>query len=439
MALVGVKRWSSSERSFWSCQNVRNLNVAVGNASRAAHPRHHPQQQPVDVSGRRRQNEGTNLFLPGATIATLFMLGALHVRRMYDEKQLEEARRQGIEPSFGSDWKASFLQVLPLRLISRTWGTLTSIELPLWLRPHVYNSWARAFKANLDEASRPIEEYVSLRDFFTRSLKDGVRPLDSSTSCLLSPTDGIVLQCGQVEGTGTMIEQVKGFSYSVSALLGSNPRVSPASVLEDGKTSEKVNLLQTVAKSPEDSASQLSVPRATKGLFYCVLYLGPGDYHRIHSPTDWDILYRRHFYGRLFPVNERSVKTVRNLYVVNERVVLEGSWSQGFMAMAAVGATNVGSIELKFEPELKTNLPKVGLSLATVNSRTYEGNGLTVKAGEEVALFNLGSTVVLVFEAPSADREGEPVHEISKSSAGTFRFNVQNGQRIKMGQALGNW
>ncbi|BFI18596.1 hypothetical protein MPTK1_6g17150 [Marchantia polymorpha subsp. ruderalis] len=48
-----------------------------------------------------------------------------------------------------------------------------------------------------------------------------------------------------------------------------------------------------------------------------------------------------------------------------------GRWSQGFMAMAAVGATNVGSIELKFEPELKTNIPKVGLSWATINSRTY--------------------------------------------------------------------
>ncbi|KAL2636021.1 hypothetical protein R1flu_007500 [Riccia fluitans] len=344
MALVGAKRWSSSDRSFWSCQNVRNLNIAVGNASKATHP-HHP--HPVDASGRKRQHEGTNLFLPGATVATLFMLGALHIRRMYDEKQIEEARRQGIEPSF-----ASYLQVLPLRFISRTWGTLTSMELPLWLRPHVYNSWARAFKANLDEASRPIEEYVSLRDFFTRSLKDGARPLDSCTSCLLSPTDGIVLQCGQVEGTGTMIEQVKGFSYSVSALLGTNPHVSPASVLEDEKTSHAlVRSEAPAANSRETSASHLQVPRspselATKGFFYCVLYLGPGDYHRIHSPTDWDIFYRRHFYGRLFPVNERAVRTIRNLIVVNERIVLEGRWAQGFMAMAAVGATNVGSIEI---------------------------------------------------------------------------------------------
>ncbi|KAL2614096.1 hypothetical protein R1flu_025788 [Riccia fluitans] len=101
--------------------------------------------------------------------------------------------------------------------------------------------------------------------------------------------------------------------------------------------------------------------------------------------------------------------------------------------------TSSSNVQLKFEPELKTNLPKLGLSLATMNSRTYEGNGHVVKAGEEVALFNLGSTVVLVFEATSAHSESESVHEISRPTAKNFRFTVENGQRIKMGQALGKW
>lgn len=41
-----------------------------------------------------------------------------------------------------------------------------------------------------------------------------------------------------------------------------------------------------------------------KGLFYCVIYLKPGDYHRIHAPADWNVLVRRHFSGKL-----RAVKT----------------------------------------------------------------------------------------------------------------------------------
>lgn len=36
-----------------------------------------------------------------------------------------------------------------------------------------------------------------------------------------------------------------------------------------------------------------------KGLFYCVIYLKPGDYHRVHAPADWNILVRRHFAGKL--------------------------------------------------------------------------------------------------------------------------------------------
>ncbi|CAM6096326.1 unnamed protein product [Calypogeia fissa] len=407
-------------------------------------------------AGRRFPAEGG--FIPGATIATLMMLGALHIRRMYDDKQTEEARRQGIEPEFSADWKATVLQLLPLRLISRTWGSLTAVDLPVWMRPYVYKGWARAFHADLDEASLPIEEYASLKDFFTRTLKEGARPLDPSPACLLSPVDGIVLQCGRINGSGTMIEQVKGFSYSVSSLLGSDPPVSSSSLLDDGER-EQNDTIEPQLREPLIVTASRDIPSSGptfqrqpseitgKGLFYCVLYLGPGDYHRIHSPADWDILHRRHFYGRLYPVNERAVRTIKDLYVVNERVVLEGRWSHGLMAVAAVGATNVGSIELKIEPELKTNQRKFGLSPPRhVSSRSYgeKGAGLSVKAGEEVAVFNLGSTVVLVFEAPVSSAVDDDTTSNSSSwcgdgATGSFRFTTKNGERIKMGQALGYW
>ncbi|KAF3538503.1 hypothetical protein F2Q69_00025225 [Brassica cretica] len=66
-----------------------------------------------------------------------------------------------------------------------------------------------------------------------------------------------------------------------------------------------------------------------KGLYYCVIYIRSGDYHQIYSLADWNAL-----------------------------VVLEEIWKQGFMALAAVGATNIGSIELSIEPELRTHEPK---------------------------------------------------------------------------------
>jgi len=56
-------------------------------------------------------------------------------------------------------------------------------------------------------------------------------------------------------------------------------------------------------------------------LFHCVLYLAPGDYHRIHSPIDWSVAERRHFPGTLYPVNKTAVTLIPSLFVANERVV----------------------------------------------------------------------------------------------------------------------
>ncbi|KAG8374709.1 hypothetical protein BUALT_Bualt10G0024200 [Buddleja alternifolia] len=380
-------------------------------------------------------SQGNSFLVPGATVATILMLGALHARRLYDDKKVEEARVKGVELEFHPDIKARFLRLLPLRSISRVWGSLTDMELPIWLRPYVYKAWARAFHSNLEEAQLPLEEYVSLREFFIRKLKEDSRPIDSDPYCLVSPVDGTVLRYGELRGPGAMIEQVKGYSYSAASLLGTNsylPMIAAADANEENSGEEntvgdttKKSWWRISLASPKvrDTASS----RPLKGLFYCVIYLKPGDYHRIHSPVDWDILARRHFTGHLFPMNERAIRTIRNLYVENERVVLEGQWREGYMAMAAVGATNIGSIELFIEPTLRTNNPqKKMVHSDPPDEQVYEpkSTGVTLKKGDEVAAFNMGSTVVLVFQAP-----------ISKSSE--FRFCINKGGRIRMGEAMG--
>ncbi|KAI3468968.1 hypothetical protein Pfo_025631 [Paulownia fortunei] len=299
-------------------------------------------------------SRGNSFLVPGATVATILMLGALHARRLYDDKKIEEARLKGIELEFHPDVKARFLRLLPLRSISRFWGSLTDMELPVWLRPYVYKAWARAFHSNLEEAQLPLEEYASLREFFVRKLKEDSRPIDSDPYCLVSPVDGIVLRYGELRGPGAMIEQVKGCSYSASSLLGANsylPMIAAGDANEESGGEEN-----TVRDATQKSWWRISLasPKVRdtasssplKGLFYCVIYLKPGDYHRIHSPVDWNILVRRHFTGHLFPMNERATRTIRNLYVENERVVLEGQWQEGYMAMAAIGATIIGSIEM---------------------------------------------------------------------------------------------
>ncbi|XVF13407.1 hypothetical protein REPUB_Repub08aG0205200 [Reevesia pubescens] len=402
-------------------------------------------QARASVNGGNSNSQDNAFLLPGATVATLLMLGVLHARRLYDDKKVEEAREKGIEFEFQPDAKAAFLRMLPLRSISRVWGFLTNVEIPVWLRPHVYRAWARAFHSNLEEAALPLDQYASLRDFFVRTLGEGCRPIDPDPNSLVSPVDGTILRFGELKGAGAMIEQVKGFSYSVSSLLGASPLLSM--IAEKNTQDESSNIEQESIQRETSKKSwwriSLASPkvreavseRPMKGLYYCVIYLKPGDYHRIHSPVDWNVFVRRHFSGRLFPLNERATRTIRNLYVENERVVLEGLWQQGFMAIAAIGATNIGSIELFIEPELRTNRPrKKLLSSEPPEECVYEpeGVGVMLKKGDEVAAFNMGSTVVLVFQAPTSKSP-------KNSDASEFRFSIRRGDRIRVGEALGRW
>ena len=50
----------------------------------------------------------------------------------------------------------------------------------------------------------------------------------------------------------------------------------------------------------------------------------------------------------------------------------------------------------------------------------------------QVARFNLGSTVILVFEAPV-------FQGMDPNGKSGFSFNVNKGERVRMGQAIGKW
>lgn len=68
------------------------------------------------------------------------------------------------------------------------------------------------------------------------------------------------------------------------------------------------------------------------------------------------------------------------------------------------GATNVGSVEIYIDEELKTNR-WTGLKIGKHNANdSYDERLLPVNTslgkGELLGQFNMGSTVVLIFEAP---------------------------------------
>ncbi|KAF2901070.1 hypothetical protein ILUMI_05126 [Ignelater luminosus] len=294
------------------------------------------------------------------------------------------------------NWEVIFYCSLPLRATSRCWGWIADKRLPESLRPYIYGLYSNTFGVNLSEAAEEdFKSYPSLADFFARALKEGVRIIDP-TSCLVSPCDGTVLHFGPVN-TG-QVEQVKGITYSLEKFLGENTWNR-----SNNNGDYRTSLLH---KSDKQSC-----------LYQCIIYLAPGDYHRFHSPTEWQPTHRRHFTGELLSVNPSVARWLPGLFCLNERAVYLGQWAFGFFSMTAVGATNVGTVKVYFDKALQTNRPKYKQSYLWKDK--CFGSTVLLKKGDPFGEFRMGSTIVLLFEAPAS-----------------FRFNLTPGQRVQMGQAI---
>ncbi|SCU96659.1 LAME_0F16996g1_1 [Lachancea meyersii CBS 8951] len=385
---------------------------------------------------------------------------------------------------FNNNWLFFWYSTLPLNAMSRLWGQVNSLTLPVWLRPWSFRLYAAVFGANLDEMQDPVlEHYQNLSEFFYRQIKAGTRPIAPGDDVVVCPSDGRVLQLGVIDAQTGDIQQVKGMTYSVREFLGTHahPQMKRSESKEyldspDNSSDDehiefaRINNIpytfnDMIGETPGDNHPHLqkieytsegdkSLPEATPSrpktmkllsqlsthyidkiknsdpnntkLCFAVIYLAPGDYHHYHSPVNWVCKLRRHFPGELFSVAPYFQRNFPNLFVLNERVALLGHWKHGFFSMTPVGATNVGSIKLNFDKELVTNSRrKEKIKPHTCYEATYESTsailgGVPLVKGEEMGGFMLGSTVVLCFEAPK-----------------DFEFNIKVGQRVKMGQPLG--
>lgn len=272
------------------------------------------------------------------------------------------------------------LSRLPLRPMSRLWGRMSETELPPMLQCALISSYAAMFGVNLEECAQDWRGYRSLQAFFTRSLRDGCRPPDPSAP-VVSPADGIVAQCIFPPPDGNVA--AKGVPMSLSEFLCDPPE-----------------------------------PLKTKRALF-VVYLSPGDYHRFHSPAQWQVDGYKHVVGQLLTVRPQVLRWVTGLLALNERVILNGRWRHGRFHLAAVGATNVGSVALRCAPLLKGNVAADDPRPGRVNSVGFTPP-LPTTLGEEMGTFRMGSTVVLLFDVPD-----------------DFRFCVVPGQRVRVGQAVG--
>lgn len=288
---------------------------------------------------------------------------------VYTYKNLQTALQE--RPVDGvSPYPLALFRTLPLNSLTAMAGRVASLNVPECLRRPFYGAFAWLYSCNLDESAL-LSTYPTFNHFFTRELKDGLRPVSSAS--LVSPADGKLLACGRLDGTTELFpEQVKGVKYSLRRLLG--------------EQFEELGLHAQPSKT----------------LHYCSVYLAPGSYHRFHSPADrWNVGSVRRVRGEVLPVAEWAMKLFPGLVSLNERAVISGSWRYGKMVMIPVGATNVSTISLKWGDGVLSRPERLA-------------------KGEQVGQFELGSLVILIFEAPK-----------------NFSWAVSPGSWLKYGQALG--
>lgn len=260
--------------------------------------------------------------------------------------------------------KITLQYLMPKHFFSRIVGKLAAARLG-WFSHLLIKLFIKSYKIDMSEAQfeRP-QDYASFNEFFTRPLKDGIRPLASAEDIVAHPVDGTISQLGPI-ADGKLV-QAKNHHYSLQSLLG--------------------GLEQTAAPFADGS--------------FATIYLAPKDYHRIHMPVSGTLREMIYIPGELFSVNPLTAENVPDLFARNERVVTIFDTEFGPMALVLVGATIVASIETVWAG---TITPPSGKHIFRWSYPATGHTAIKLEKGAEMGRFKLGSTVVLAFPAGKVD------------------------------------
>jgi phosphatidylserine decarboxylase len=247
--------------------------------------------------------------------------------------------------------------LLPHHLLSRLIGYAAECRAN-WFKSRLINWFAKQYQVDMSEAAAAqLDSYEHFNAFFTRALKDGARPLDTSPEAVLCPADGAVSQLGKIEHG--RIFQAKGHSYSVLELLGGDS-----------------------ARAAEFMGGE-----------FATIYLSPKDYHRVHMPLTGTLREMVYVPGRLFSVNQTTAENVPELFARNERAVCIFDTERGPMAVVLVGAMIVASIETVWAGLVTP--PKRELKTSRYDAAARAP--IELAKGAELGRFKLGSTAIVLF------------------------------------------
>ena len=271
------------------------------------------------------------------------------MRSAYDKRPIY-AESKDLPVSVVTYAAAQLLRVLPRVRISRAVGRLCDRTLPAGVSRAIAGAYCRAYRVDMQDVE-PTNgaAYPSFDAFFTRALRSGAR--DISSDPIVSPADGVLSDAGRIHEGSRMV--VKGRHYEVAELLG------------DHELAERY-----------------------VGGSFGIVYLSPRDYHRVHSPVDGRIPLVCGIPGDLYPVNRIGERHVPRLLVRNNRVAIHiDTERSGRVAVVMVGAMIVGRV----------SVTPLGGPAAPRGPQCIEP-ALRVRRGDEIGIFHLGSTVVMLLE-----------------------------------------
>ena len=279
-------------------------------------------------------------------------------------------------------------RMVPKRAVSGaiSWGV--SLGIPAPLRTLMLSRFARIYGIDVTEAEKPISEYAGFDEFFTRKLRPGARPIDELPGRVISPADGTIVECGLA--TAGKLIQAKGSQFDL------------ASLLDDAQAAQRL-----------------------EGGAYLITYLSPKDYHRVHSPVGGRVVGWRHVPGTLFSVGAASIRREPELFVRNERFItlieMDGG---GLVAVVMVAAVGVGHVTVSYDPEVATHRPE--FFRAALRHRQYD-DPKPIRRGEELGIFHLGSTTIVVFEPGRVELDALAAGASVKMGVGIGRVAATTG------------
>ena len=281
-------------------------------------------------------------------------------------------------PGFGHPPAYYFMWILPRNLISRICGILADARIPRPLLTPLIRLFSWKFGVDLTEVAQQVSEFRTFNEFFARRLLPDTRSINSNPASILSPVDGIIGEFGSINN-GRLI-QAKGLEYRLADLLKDPERTK---IYDDG--------------------------------VFITIYLAPHNCHRIHSMVEGEIHEFSYIPGDLWTGSSLGVHHVPGLFARNERLTTFLRTDKGECALVKVGATVVGRIRVCYHDQVSNKH-------SAKNQQVALETPFHIKRGEELGLFEMGSTVICLFP-PGQIELGE----------------LQVEQKVCLGQAIGRF